>query len=363
MDLQERSACLRSIDIFQSFSDEELARITGAISEFYCEPGTVLFSEGQGGREMYILLTGQLEVLKANRVITVINPVDSVGEMALIDEMPRSATVRAVSACQLFSVSERLFNDVALNPSSLLSMMRALSRRVRRDTERIAQDYERANILIHDMKNLLSTFLYLDILKRKVEPELVERMIVPMKKAQANLAVMMEEALAHAKQIYRPPAMLTGSLASLLAEMAVGEFALHPDIQNRQVQVDLADNLPEFAFNQLEIRRVILNLVLNGAQASDPQEAITIAVGLEAGQLHVRVIDRGQGVSPELRKKIFHTQVTSKPQGNGLGLLACRQIVERHGGRLYYEPSSDVQGSVFHFYLPVAPVGEGEEGN
>ena len=354
MDERQRAACLRRIDLFQDFSDRELGDLAGAVCEFCCAPGHILFAEGEAGREMFILLDGSLEVVKANRVITTIRPGESVGEMALIDELPRSATVRAAAPCLLLSLDEKKFLDLALHPASLLSMMRAMSRRIRHDTERIAQDYERTNILIHDMKNILSIFLYLDLLKRQPGSEKAATIIATLQEARANLGSMMAEAMAQARQMYRPLEPVTGSLAVLLGQMAMAEFAVHPDLRDRRIELALPPELPEFLFDPLEIRRLVLNLVLNGAQASGPDAPITITGTAEADWIEVTILDRGSGLPVELREKIFHTRVTTKPEGNGLGLPACRRIVERHRGSLEYEPGPGGIGSIFRFRLPLA---------
>ena len=82
---------------------------------------------------------------------------------------------------------------------------------------------------------------------------------------------------------------------------------------------------------------------------------------LNANTLLPSVTDTGVGVPPEFRETIFEKfrQVTSdtltdKPQGTGLGLPICREIVEHHGGQIWLESEPGV-GSVFSFTVPVRP--------
>lgn len=354
MEVLQRMEYLRRTDLFESFSDEELARFAAPLRETSCVPGTVLFNEGDPGQEMYILLEGALEIMKCGRLIATIEPVESVGEMALIDAMPRSATVRAVAPCLLLAVSADLFQTVVLRPQSLLAMMRVLSRRIRQDTERLAEDFQQANILIHDMKNILSLFMYLDILPGKVNHERGDRMISAMLTARASLATMMDEALAVARHMARPWTMARASLPELLREMAEEDFQGHPDLASHLITLEVADDLPDFVFNRLAIRRLVVNLVLNGVQASEPGQGVAVAADRVGGLARVRVMDHGRGIPAELRTKIFHCQFTTREQGTGLGLLSCQRIVTAHGGTIEFASEAG-SGTTVSFYLPLAP--------
>ena len=69
------------------------------------------------------------------------------------------------------------------------------------------------------------------------------------------------------------------------------------------------------------------------------------------------VKDTGKGIPLESSEKIFHSYVTSKPQGLGMGLSISRSIVRRHKGRIWFENNPD-RGATFYVSLPVS--GEGE---
>lgn len=360
MEVLQRMECLRRTDLFESFSDEELGRFAAAMVETSCAPGAVLFTEGEPGQEMFILLEGALEIMKGSRLIATIQPVELVGEMALIDDMPRSATVRAVAPCLLLAISADLFQAVVLRPQSLLAMMRVLSRRVRQDTERLAEDFQQANILIHDMKNVLSLFMYLDVLPGRVNHERGDKMVSAMQTARASLATMMDEALAVARHMARPWTVARGSLPALLREMAEEDFQGHPDLANRPITLEVADDLPDFAFNRLAIRRLVVNLVLNSAQASAPGQGVAVAAERVGDQARVRVIDHGRGIPEELRHKIFQCQFTTRDQGTGLGLLSCGRIVAAHGGTIEFA-SQTGSGTTVSFCLPLGPGGESDQ--
>jgi signal transduction histidine kinase len=95
-----------------------------------------------------------------------------------------------------------------------------------------------------------------------------------------------------------------------------------------------------------EIQKVILNLIINGIEASEPHEPIAIEVGCVTVPF-VRVIDRGCGMSNHfMRTELFKPFKTTKKQGLGIGLYQCRHIIEAHGGRIEVD-SIEGSGSAF----------------
>lgn len=94
--------------------------------------GTVIFTEGTPGDVMYIILDGEVEVRTGNNVVQVVGPGDVVGEMALIDSKPRSASAVAKSGCRLVPVDEKRFLFVVnQTPFFSLHIMRILVDRLR----------------------------------------------------------------------------------------------------------------------------------------------------------------------------------------------------------------------------------------
>ncbi|MDA8414515.1 MAG: PEP-CTERM system histidine kinase PrsK [Desulfobacteraceae bacterium] len=102
-----------------------------------------------------------------------------------------------------------------------------------------------------------------------------------------------------------------------------------------------------------EIQKVILNLLLNGIEASGPDEPVLVEVG-NTGTPYIRVTDRGCGMSPLfIRTELFKPFRTTKKQGLGIGLYQCRQIVEAHNSRIEVS-SVEGSGSTFTVWLASA---------
>ena len=344
---------LSKIDLFHFFPPEELADFLEKATEVPVAKGVILFREGEPGQEMYIVLRGMLKVFSGNRVITIIKPGEYFGEMAIIENRPRSASVAVLEDSLLLQVPYAVFQEYfSRQPKSLVAMMRTLSQRVRRDLEILGQEYEQINIMVHDMKNLLTPFHLLEVLERTVPGLAGNRYLACMVKARGDLLILMENALAQAKRLYIETPIHTDSLDQLLVDLQESSWLVHPEIGGRGLRVEVTGTLPEFPFSSLGLCRVLSNLVVNAAQASEAGGLITLALSCEEGEAVVKVIDHGHGIPEEMQEKIFQPHFTTKADGNGIGLLSCKQIIEEtHHGSLTFT-STPGQGTTFTIRLP-----------
>lgn len=103
-----------------------------------------------------------------------------------------------------------------------------------------------------------------------------------------------------------------------------------------------------------QFRQVLDNLCRNSVEAMKGRGQVQIAAWRSDESDFIEVRDSGPGVAPEVRERLFEPLITSKKTGTGLGLLICRQIVERHGGAIGLE-QRDGPGAVFRIALPRRP--------
>jgi len=97
--------------------------------------GEVIFSEGDAAEEMFVVIDGAVEIRKDGVVIDTAGPGDAVGEMALIDDGPRSATVTATADSSLAMISKARFERlVEMHPYFALMVMEQMAERLRRQT-------------------------------------------------------------------------------------------------------------------------------------------------------------------------------------------------------------------------------------
>lgn len=99
-----------------------------------------------------------------------------------------------------------------------------------------------------------------------------------------------------------------------------------------------------------QLMQVLVNLVKNASEASDGVIELN-ASRMADGNIEISVRDYGHGILPEVMNSIFVPFFTTKPQGSGIGLSLCKQIVKQHGGRLQVK-SSPGRGSTFTIVLP-----------
>ena len=150
------------------------------------------------------------------------------------------------------------------------------------------------------------------------------------------------------------------SLAILAEGVISSEAKVHPDLYDKHISLCVQGEIPDFIFNTLEIRRVLLNLLINAGQATGKGGEIEVTISAGGKSAHVAVRDHGCGIDPDIREKIFRPHFTTKTDGSGLGLAACRRIIEKnHGGSIDFENASQ-GGTIFFFSLPLQTATEGE---
>lgn len=95
-------------------------------------PGATIFSEGDAGHVMYVVLEGTARITVHGVNVEEVGPGGVLGEMALIDDAPRSATATAVTACRLASIAEKRFDFlVQQHPRFAIQIMRVMAYRLR----------------------------------------------------------------------------------------------------------------------------------------------------------------------------------------------------------------------------------------
>ncbi|MBB3135547.1 hypothetical protein FHS26_003292 [Rhizobium pisi] len=131
------------------------------------------------------------------------------------------------------------------------------------------------------------------------------------------------------------------------------------ELQRRGIEVglEMAEHPIEVVGDRTQLQQVVLNLVMNSAEAmtaSSIAKRINIRCAVEEQLVRVSVSDTGRGVPIGELDRIFEAFYSTKADGIGMGLSICRSIVEAHGGRIWASVGESSVGGLFTFTLPMA---------
>ena len=133
---------------------------------------------------------------------------------------------------------------------------------------------------------------------------------------------------------------------------------LTPNANTKNITINCysEDHINVFADNEM-LRTILRNLLTNAIKFTNSGGKITINAELNSGNVTISVSDNGVGIPPENMAKLYDisevltTKGTSGETGTGLGLLLCKEFVEKHGGKIWVE-SEVGKGSIFYFTIP-----------
>ena len=134
---------LKSVPLFASFPDDQLRTLVSVVTRRSAPRSSVIMAAGDPIDSLYIVISGRLKVMMGDAdgkevILSLIGPGEFFGEMGLIDESPRSASVVAIEACELLSISKRDFRKcLQENFEMAMTVMRGLVRRLREADRKI----------------------------------------------------------------------------------------------------------------------------------------------------------------------------------------------------------------------------------
>jgi PAS domain S-box-containing protein len=219
------------------------------------------------------------------------------------------------------------------------------------------------SVIAHDLKNPFNTILgYSKLLKenfKKYEPEKVEKYLESINSSAQGTLTLLENLLDWAKaqtgQLVFNPSNL--SLKLILNEIVAIQKP-SAAIKNISLNYFLPNELVVYADKEM-LLAILRNMVSNAIKFTNFGGKIGI-YGIEIqNNIEITISDNGIGISTENKQKLFNSDSnittigTAKEKGTGLGLVLCKEFVEKHGGRIWVE-SEPGKGSDFKFTLPMA---------
>ncbi len=128
----EKVLALKNVELFHDISGEVLADIASFLEEIAYDKGSYIVNEGELGKELYIIIEGEVEVVSSGVRIDKMTSGASFGEMSIIDSQPRSADVVAIEDVLLLKIERDDFYEILKQREEVaLGVIRVLNRRIR----------------------------------------------------------------------------------------------------------------------------------------------------------------------------------------------------------------------------------------
>lgn len=206
-----------------------------------------------------------------------------------------------------------------------------------------------SSFIIHDIKNLTYS---LSLLVNNAEnfmdnPEFQSDMIATLRNTVSKMKILIQKLKATPEK---------GSLNTVLADVTLLVQEVVGDILKIKPDANiLYHGSPSLVWvDREEIKKVILNLVMNALDAVGDKGTVTIETDISDKTVRLRIRDNGCGMTDDfLRNHLFKPFRTTKDKGLGIGLYQCRQIIDAHNGIIGAESVAG-EGTVFTVSLPVA---------
>jgi signal transduction histidine kinase len=342
---------------------------------------TILCRENAVEHTFYMILEGEVQVTKLvndneDHLLKTLRPGDFFGEMALIHNVPRAATVASTTPIVVLELDKKEFDRVLQHSSSVaLAMVREISSRLRENDEmaiedlrvraaELAQAYQKLaeqelarrdflTTVAHELRTPLMTASgYLQLLQKgavtgdqlKTTVDTVERSVRQIVTLVNDILFLQEMDMVLSE--FQPVDM--GEISRNIIEKYKSRAS------DKRITLTLQGdrNFPSIPGDARSLERALIALVDNAIKFSPRGSEVEIQLKAEREALIITVEDHGIGISPDNQSRIFDRFFHLEHQGNdlfggiGLGLAIARQVIEQHNGALEVA-STPGKGSIF----------------
>jgi two-component system sensor histidine kinase AtoS len=139
-----------------------------------------------------------------------------------------------------------------------------------------------------------------------------------------------------------------------ILETAAGFSLQNSSFSHIKALKDYDDHLPETMADPMQLQQVFMNLILNAAEAMPEGGTLSLKTSYDKSSnvLQIMISDTGEGITEEMKDKIFQPFFTTKSKGTGLGLAISKRLIEQHGGNIIAE-SNHPKGTIFRISFPL----------
>ena len=390
---------------FRGLDDSELQEMADLTQLRVYPPDHVLCQEGAYEDVFYIIAEGSLSITKkmlnepGERVLRVGGRGDLVGEMALIQNAPRAATVRTLTQCTTLEMGKKDFEFIlSKSPRMAIDIIRITLDRMRANDHMAIADLQRTNNILRQLDRNKMDFIQV------VAHELRTPLTVlngyskilrssPDIKANESLGTLIEGIIKGTDRIHEVVNLMldvtridTETLRVVAEAVPLQELihglvqSLAPVMEGRKLDiiVDFMAETPQMFGDPTLILKALYQLVINAIKYTPDGGQVTISTSPcriedEIPGVQIKVSDTGIGIDAEHHELVFEKfyqvgsvtihssgKTTYKGGGSGLGLAIVRGVARAHGGKAWVESSghneTNFPGSIFYLQLPINPI-------
>ena len=354
---------------FPGIRPDEIEALIAHISIHTYEPGTVLCRENAVEDRFYMILEGEAEVTKninntEVRLLQTLSPGDFFGEMALIHNAPRAATVTVKERLTALELDKAAFNQVLHDSTSIaLAMVSEISNRLRQNDQlavddirmrasELAEAYQKlaeqelarreflSNVAHRIRTPLMAATGYLQLLQRGIlSGEQLKEGIETVARNVQQITTLVNDVLFLQEMELVLPDFQAVDMNEIARKIA-DQYAKRATERDIQLRFSPHAGLPSVSGDAKSLERALMALVDNAIKFSPKGGRVEIRTKLEDGKVVAVVEDHGIGIAAENLPRIFdrfyHLDRSGDElfDGIGLGLAITRQVIEQHHGSL-----------------------------
>ena len=389
---------------FKGLDDEELQEVADLTEFRTYPPEHVLCLEGAYEDVLYIIADGSVAISKKmiegedDRVLRVVHRGDMVGEMALIQNAPRAATVRTVSECTVLEMEKQDFETIlSRSPRMAIDIIGITLDRVRANDHSMIEELQRSNKVLRQLDRNKLEFIQVAAHELRTPLTVLNgyvNVLRSMSDISANASVdeVIQGILKGTDRIYEVVNLMLdvtriGNETLKIAVVPVPLKRIIDDLihgfdkatAERRIKIfpQHAEGVPNINGDPALIQKALYQLIVNAIKYSPDGSTILVTtrpvvMNDKSPGVEVAVRDRGIGLDAEHHDLVFEKfyQVGSvalhssgktsfKGGGPGLGLAIVRGVAHAHGGKVWVESAGhdevNFTGSTFYLQLPIDP--------
>jgi signal transduction histidine kinase len=389
---------------FNGLTADELQEMSIATRICSYPPDHILCHEGAYEEVFYIIADGNAAISKniseqdGERILRIAGKGDLVGEMALIQNVPRSATVRTSTDCTVLEMDKRDFETLlSRSPSMAINIIRTTLNRIRENDQMAIQVMQNTNKVLHHLDRNKLEFIqvaahelrtpltvlkgYVNVLHSfpeiKTNPvlnEVMDGIIKGTDRMHEVVNAMLDVTRIDSDTLKINPVPVP--LKRILSDLT-GDFIKAATERNIQLDIENDANTPTINADPSLIQKALYHLIINAIKYTPDGGKVTLRsrpVILEnnAPGVELSITDTGIGLDAEHHELVFEKfyqvgdvalhssgKTSFKGGGAGLGLAIARGVARAHGGKIWVESSgydeANFPGSTFYLQLPVDP--------